>query len=92
MPRVRKIGIYAEEYMGSCATQKAIAIINKSTSFLHLAQVTGDAATGNRMITFHMEGETKARSLNVLINVGAIHLLNAVAEMILGRVLASLTT
>ena len=58
-----QIGTYAEEYMDSGATQNAIAIINESTSFLDVAQVTSDTATGNRIITFHMKGESKARSL-----------------------------
>ena len=68
------------------------------SSFLDVAQVSSDTATGNRVITFHSKGETKARSLKLLIkrwnysfDCYFLLMLIAVWEMILGRVSGTLT-
>jgi len=58
-----QIGHYAEDYMNSESTPDAFATINENTSYLDVAQVTSDAATGNRIITFQRKGEWRARSL-----------------------------
>jgi len=59
-----QIGSYAMEYMGSSTTMDAFAIINESTSYLDVAQITSDVVTGNRIITFQRKGERRASSLN----------------------------
>ena len=59
-----QIGHFAEEYMESNTTIDAYATINEATSYLDVAQITSDAATGNRIITFHRKGSKSASSID----------------------------
>ena len=59
-----QIGHFAEEYMESNTTIDAYATINEATSYLDVAQITSDAATGNRIITFHRKGSRSASSID----------------------------
>ena len=51
-----QIGYYAKDYMSSSSTINVIATINETTSYLDVAQITSDAVTGNRIITFQRKG------------------------------------
>jgi len=50
--------------MESSSTINAHATINETTSYLDVAQITSDVATGNRIITFQRKGENRASSLS----------------------------
>jgi len=58
-----QIGHYANDYMGSSNTVNSYATINESTSYLDVAQITSDAVTGNRIITYQRKGERYTKSI-----------------------------
>ena len=58
-----QIGYYAKDYVHNEETRDLIATINERTSFLDVAQITSDAATGNRIITFLRKGSRKTKSI-----------------------------
>ena len=59
-----QIGCFAKDYMDSNSTIDTIATINETTSYLDVAQITNESATGNRIITFQRKGKRKATSLS----------------------------
>ena len=58
-----QIGYYAQDYVHNEGTRDFIASINERTSFLDVAQITSDAATGNRIITYLRKGTPRAKSI-----------------------------
>jgi len=59
-----QIGQFTEAYMQAESTPNAFATINETTSYLDVAQITSNAAAGNRIITFQRKGERRATSLS----------------------------
>jgi len=59
-----QIGHFAQDYMHSNTTVNALATINVATSYLDVAQITSDNATGNRIITFQRKGQRYANSID----------------------------
>ena len=59
-----QIGYFAKDYMHTDSTINTFATINETTSYLDVAQITSDAVTGNRIITFQRKGERSATSLS----------------------------
>ena len=58
-----QIGHFARENVQNAGTRDVIATINETTSYLDVAQITGDSVTGNRIITFLRKNENSASSI-----------------------------
>ena len=58
-----QIGHFANDNVLNPATRDVIATINETTSYLDVAQITGDSVTGNRVITFLRKNENSASSI-----------------------------
>ena len=58
-----QIGHFAREHVHDPGTRDVFATINETTSYLDVAQITSDSATGNRIITFLRKGAKKCTSI-----------------------------